>query len=66
MTVSHAALELELELEIVDNKKNSYYLITQIFPFVHYSVTKRIFRSVEPNTFYVTLIDDDLLNWILI
>jgi len=43
----------------------SYYLLTQIIPFVYYSITKRIFRNVEPNTFYVTLIDD-LLNWILI
>jgi len=28
-----------------------YYLLTQIILFIYYSVTKRIFRNVEPNTF---------------
>jgi len=44
---------------------NDLLAITSLIKLFH-SVTKRIFCNVEPNTFFVTLIDDDLLNWILI
>jgi len=30
----------------------SYYLLTQIIPFIYYSITKRIFRNIEPKTLF--------------